>query len=405
MTKAISIYILLLAIAGAAYLHLLPHMTSDLSEYNIPWYEYLKSHKGLEGLADIKANYSPPYLYVLAIVGKLLPNLNSLTAVKIACIPFLLISSVFVVLIIRLFHKEESTLSSVAGVGYILLPTTMYNVAFMGQVDTMYTSFLLGSFWSLLRFINPLLGFVAFGMALSIKLQAMLFAPFILYFAIHNRRHPVELTVIPISYVLMLLPALIAGRSMNDTFLVYLGQYNEFNSLSMNAPNIHYLIEHVIRWLTPSHEMIYIFIWIFLTLGAAVTLAFISAGLVRTRQSKLFSLSLATLILTTLPYVLPKMHERFFFPADAFSFVLICIIPKFWPIGVCLQAGSFISYLAYCYHVKGAPAIGMVFTSIGLGLLLIVTAVQWKPYGEAIMRRLELSFSALCRVRTALFPY
>ena len=123
-----------------------------MAKHNIPWYEHLKSRGGFPGLSDLQANYSPPYLYVLAMIGNYLPTMNSLLAIKIASIPFLLVSSVFVALIVKMFDEGNPIMLAVAGGGYFLLPTTVYDVAFMGQSDAMYTAFLLASFWCLLRF-------------------------------------------------------------------------------------------------------------------------------------------------------------------------------------------------------------------------------------------------------------
>jgi len=55
-----------------------------MAKHNIPWYERLKSRGGFPGLSDLQANYSPPYLYVLAMIGNYLPTMNSLLAIKIA---------------------------------------------------------------------------------------------------------------------------------------------------------------------------------------------------------------------------------------------------------------------------------------------------------------------------------
>lgn len=77
------------------------------------------------------------------MIGNYLPTMNSLLAIKIASVPFLLVFSVFVVLIVRMFHEANPIMLAVAGSGYFPLPTTVYDVAFMGQTDAMYTSFII----------------------------------------------------------------------------------------------------------------------------------------------------------------------------------------------------------------------------------------------------------------------
>jgi Gpi18-like mannosyltransferase len=94
--RALLVFVLLFSCAAILYVSLFPAEPSDLAKYNIHWYEHLKGRGGFPGLSDLQANYSPPYLYVLAMIGNYLPTMNSLPAIKIASVPFLLVSSVFV---------------------------------------------------------------------------------------------------------------------------------------------------------------------------------------------------------------------------------------------------------------------------------------------------------------------
>ena len=373
-----------------------------MAKHNITWYEHLKSRGGFPGLSDLQANYSPPYLYVLAMIGNYLPTMNSLLAIKIAAIPFLLVSSVFVALMVRMFHEGNPIMLAVAGGGYFLLPTTIYDVAFMGQSDAMYTAFLLASFWCLLRFSHPAPGLIAFGVALSIKLQAALFAPFVLYWLIHNRRSVHELLIIPIAYVLPLVPALIYGRSLHDTFLVYADQFQANTELSKSAPNVHLFLDMVLWRLPHPKPVSYILVGAFLVVALEVAAILAGTGLVRVRQTKLFYLCLATTVLAVMPSILPKMHERFFFPADAFSYVLMLANWRFWPICLGLQTGSFISYMAYCYRIENAPLFGVPFTLVAVGILLIVTTAEWKPYGPPLIQKAESRVPLLGRLRRKL---
>ena len=159
---------------------------------------------------------------------------------------------------------------AVAGGGYFLLPTTVYDVAFMGQSDAMYTAFLPASFWCLLRFSHPALGLIAFGIALSIKLQAALFVPFVLYWLIHNGRSVHELLIIPIAYVLPLVPALIYGRSLHDTFVVYADQFQANTELSKSAPNLHLFLDLVLWRLPHAKPLAYILVGAFLVVALEV---------------------------------------------------------------------------------------------------------------------------------------
>src|SRR2546430_17452850 len=80
---------------------------------------------------------------------------------------------------------------------------------------------------------------------------------------------------------------------------------------------------------------------------------------------------MATLTLTIVPYVLPKMHERYFFPAGAMAFLLAVARPSTWPIVVLIQAANLCSYtlflLGYSHlWLRGSA----IFMTCALGLLI-----------------------------------
>jgi hypothetical protein len=71
--RALLVFVLLFSCAAILYVSLFPVEPSDISDmakHNIPWYEHLKGRGGFPGLSDLQANYSPPYLYVLAMIGR-----------------------------------------------------------------------------------------------------------------------------------------------------------------------------------------------------------------------------------------------------------------------------------------------------------------------------------------------
>ena len=63
---------------------------------------------------------------------------------------------------------------------FLRLPTVILNGAYWEQCDIIFTTFLLAFVWSLIRG-RPLLAMLMFSMALSIKVQAIFAAPFVVY--------------------------------------------------------------------------------------------------------------------------------------------------------------------------------------------------------------------------------
>jgi hypothetical protein len=77
-----------------------------------------------------------------------------------------------------------------------------------------------------------------------------------------------------------------------------------------------------------------------------------------------------TLTLAMMPFVLPHMHERYFFAADVFAFALMVQRPSTWPIAVLLQMGSALAYGQFLYGCPFAPYAGMIPMTVAIGLTL-----------------------------------
>ena len=56
-----------------------------------------------------------------------------------------------------------------------------------------------------------------------------------------------------------------------------------------------------------------------------------------------------------MPYVLPAMHERYFFPADVLGVVFAFWFPRRWFIALLIQVASFFTYLPYLFNHEPIP--------------------------------------------------
>lgn len=60
---------------------------------------------------------------------------------------------------------------------------------------------------------------------------------------------------------------------------------------------------------------------------------------------------LAIFSVLIVPFFLPKMHERYFFPADIIAIVFAFYFPKFWYTPVVIGMASLLSYLPFLYGI------------------------------------------------------
>ncbi|GHO98435.1 hypothetical protein KSF_084830 [Reticulibacter mediterranei] len=191
--------------------------TSDYTFFVSQWYDYIQTHNGFAALRYEFANYNVPYLYLIAILTYL--PIPKLIALKSLSVVFDLVLGLFTYLIIGI--KYPRSYAAIIGALVVLFaPTIFINSAAWGQCDAIYTAFCLGSLYFLLK-DRPAWACVFFGLAFAFKLQAIFFAPIFLIVLLRKKVSLQHLVLIPAIFLLMLLPALIAGRDVGSLLSIY----------------------------------------------------------------------------------------------------------------------------------------------------------------------------------------
>jgi Gpi18-like mannosyltransferase len=268
------------------------------------------------------------------------------------------------------------------GLLFMLLPAVMLNGIAWGQADAFYVAFVLYAMAALLSG-RPLLSILLFAVAVSIKLQAILFAPFLIGFLI---RTPGKLILglvafIPI-YLLVNSLYLVAGRPVWDVLAIYAGQAQTFDRLSMNAGNLWLFADMFVakEFLITHHRGLVL--GGIAGAGLYAIMQFWQAARAPLTNPHLVVLAALTTIM--LPFLLPKMHERFFFMAETFLFLLFLLDRRFLPAAIFAQFSAISMYSIYhdTFGVReffGWPSIafvGIFFMICAISLLLRVSPSQ-----------------------------
>jgi Gpi18-like mannosyltransferase len=183
-----------------------------------------------------------------------------------------------------------------------------------------------------------------FGFAFSFKSQSIFFLPFLGILFLKGRIPWWHFLFIPLIYVILAIPAVLIGRSWASVLLIYVGQVGQYYSLSMSAPNLYIFV--------PDS-----FYEIGVLIGMGVFVATMAIwGWVNWRAKIVFGnrqvvlMALASLALV--PFTLPKMHDRYFYPVDAFSFAAAIFIPEMWAVPILYQLISGLSYSVFILDVS-----------------------------------------------------
>ncbi len=310
--------------------------TGDYTAYFHPWYEFILDHGRFGALKYSFANYNEPYLYLLALLTY--TPLGPLLGIKIISVLFDLVLGYFSYRIVRLRYPQGWA-PMVAAAVVLFLPTVVLNSSLWGQIDATYTSLALGGLYFVLR-RRPWLACAFFGLALSFKLQVVFLFPVLLLLLLRRWVPWRALLMVPVVFVLMDVPALAVGASVSTLWSTYTGEVGLYQQLTLNAPNIY-------QYLGISESTVLRELGIALTL--AVVVALIAILVLRRVQLTATRILLAgTVSVLLVPYLLPAMHERYFYLADALTVISAFYLPRrLWALPVLEQFASLMSYLPF----------------------------------------------------------
>ncbi|HOG65571.1 MAG TPA: hypothetical protein PLD82_09070, partial [Spirochaetota bacterium] len=160
----------------------------------------------------------------------------------------------------------------------------------------------------------------------------------------------------PLVYIAVMLPAWIAGRSMGDLLTIYVGQAKMFSSLTLHLPNMY-------EWL-PAQPVLS-------TWGLVATGAFV-IGIVwfalsqKKQEGPVLQVQIALLSALAIPFLLPHMHERYYFIADVLAILYAFLVPGRWYLPVMIGGTSFFAYQPFLFAKQGpvpAPILALVIVA------------------------------------------
>jgi Gpi18-like mannosyltransferase len=363
----------LILLGIAARIYLLPVVSLDMKTYLLPWYDYIVTHGAWASLGDDFSNYTPPYLYLLALLTITKGMLSKVTAIKLLSILFDFFNAYLIYRIVKLQAKQEYMPLTAAAL-FLCLPTIALNSSAWGQADSIYACFILVSLFYLLQ-DKPLPALISFGVAFAFKAQAIFLFPFLLLLTFKKRIPWHHYLLVPIIYGIMMTPALVAGRSISSVLEIYLGQAETFKSLSMKAPNLYLLISNDLY--TPA-------LYIGIAITVMITLLWAAGYAIKIkdmdRETMIFC---ATVSVAMIPFLLPKMHERYFYLMDIFTFILAFYIPWMLIPVIGSQLISSMTYLVFLVISPQKPPspLGAIFLILAVFInTLLIGYLLWGQY-------------------------
>lgn len=361
-------------------MRLLPGESEDYLTFLEPWYWHIAIQGGFHALADPGfSDYNVPYLYLLAALTYL--PLPALVGIKLVSVLFDLVLAYYTFRIVSVLRPTRSWAGLGAAAVVLFLPTVVTNSGWWGQCDSIFTAFLVGGVHHALRH-RPWWTCTFFGIALAFKFQAVFLFPLLLVLVLAGRVPWRSLLAVPAAYLALDVPALALGADPGRLLTVYARQTDAYPFLTVNAPSVYQFVSvpgdtdavrsaGVLVAGTLMSLLVGLTVWSLRRGRRGVPAAGLGVpGLTGTRV-----VLLAASSAIVVPFLLPSMHERYFYVADVLTVMAAFQLPRqLWYVPVLVQLASFGSYLK-CVAPGVAPYLSMPAHS-ALMLLALVAVLR-----------------------------
>ncbi|MBR5288889.1 MAG: hypothetical protein IKU34_09940 [Clostridia bacterium] len=347
----------------AARMAALPIVSPDCQDYLIPWARTMAGMGFSEVMTGRVGDYTVLYQYFVFLLSRL--PLDPVVCYKLLSIGFeALLAYSCASLTCLCCGKEKGSLRFCAVFFAVLAaPTVFLNGAVWSQCDAVYASLALLGVLLILR-ERPHAGCAALAVSLCLKLQAVFILPVCAMLLLARRlslRHALTalLTMGAVS-----LPALLAGKGVKGVLGVYLYQMGEYKQLVLDAPTMYQFLPA--GGLIPDGTASMIGIM----LAAGAMCAALVLGLRRGGKAATPVVDVCFALCICIPFLLPHMHERYFFLADILSIAYAAVHPRraYAPAVVLLC-----SLNGYCAYLFSAPLMGWTVPALAMMALCAAT--------------------------------
>jgi len=349
------------------------YQSGDYGSFLYHWVEQMRGMSLTEAMKADIGDYNMPYLYILFIISRI--KIFDLYLIKLVSCLFDGLAAFFVMKIVGHFRKG-AVARIVAFLLTLALPTVWLNGAFWGQCDVVFTSLCLGMVWAILKGKGNL-ATVLWALAFAFKLQAIFALPVLIIALFTRRIKPISLLWIAPVFFATLVPALLCGRAFVDCIKIYFEQADQYPQMYLNIPSIWTLLGHISFDHFNSAA-------VFLTGSALVVFLLLCFHWRDTiDDKKLITLFFIGALL--LPFLLPRMHDRYYFLADLAALALFLIDFKRWYVPLVTVLSS---YAGYRYFVMGGETL-FDLKYFAIAILVMLTIVIKDTFKEMAEQKLQ----------------
>ena len=338
----------LCALSMLARVSFIERSSGDYDIYLADWISKLAAGSFSVGMRANIGEYNVLYQYILFLITRL--PVPALYAVKTVSF----IGDAFLAGAAAKLAGRDGKQSLTAFAAVLLLPTCVLNGGMFAQCDSLYAACAL---WGLALSLDrkPARAAVCFALSLAFKLQSVFLLPVVAVLWAHRKLRLREALIFVSTLAAVALPALLGGKSIGAILSIYTAQTGLYTGLNYNAAGFFGLMN------TQGLDVYaYGNFAMALALGACALL--VMEGIRRKDITDGETLQLSLLMVLLVVFLLPRMHERYFYMTGALSAALaarrggkaviaaalieLAMLATYWELAVTLPAASMMMLLA-----------------------------------------------------------
>ena len=342
---------------------LMPVGSPDQDNFIGPWFETIDELGPAGALKNGLGDYMPPYYWIMILVNAL-PISNKIVGLKwVSCIADL-IAAFFIMKTVRKLTGSQ-TKAELSFTAAFMMPSVLLDSAAWGQCDSIYTLFLVMCVYFLISG-RDFAALTCFSVSFVFKQQAIFLVPLMIIMLSKKQIRRRTLLMFPAVYIAAILPSAICGHDIPSLFTGYFSQASQYDTLNMTLPNIW----SVFKDLRDTD------------LGRAGVMfagAFCLAGVYYLCLRKQVPGVRGTVVLAAMsalfvPYLLPYMHERYYYPAALLSLPLVFLDKRLAPVWFVIEYASASSMICFLFDVE---PLDLRFTALLVTAALVMLFVGY----------------------------
>lgn len=374
------VFIVLTILALVARTSFINYVSGDMYCPLIPWFNYFREfgfkalgtypnwNIVLENGTKVPCDYPVSYMNILAFLS--LFSSNAIMTIKWSCFIADIALAIGVGLITYHFSKNKYT-SLIAYVITLFAPSVFANSAIWGQCDQLYVAIIVFAFLLILKKHNCWASFLI-GIAISLKLQSVFFLPFIVYLWLNKKYRLWNIFIIFVGAFITFIPSYIAGAPFMMPLEAYANQMGLYMNANYGSGSMYAFLEmaSLKDFFNNGFNIIFAFCVI------AFTLFVLYFNKIECNEKNMTYI--ATLFAIVCPFVLPHMHERYFFMADIFVLIYVLVFKRKYYLAPLMIFSSFNNYThfltgEYIFKFLGQDCVRL---SALINLFIIISLIK-----------------------------